>query len=107
MGLNNLRLFQNLHINLFQRGPVVAVVAHEAAFEAWEIECLVILVVIILSAVLGRSATASWPDTCIEGVLFKSARDIDKTEFTVNLGIAECKALAFELHTLSIARSAI
>ena len=50
MGLNILRLLQYLHINIFQRSSVVAVVAHEAAFDAGEVERLVILVVIILGA---------------------------------------------------------
>ena len=50
MGLNILRLLQYLHINIFQRSSVVAVVAHEAAFDAGEVERLVILVVVILGA---------------------------------------------------------
>ena len=50
MGLNILRLLQYLHINIFQRSSVVAVVAHEAAFDAGEVERLVILVVVIFGA---------------------------------------------------------
>ena len=50
MGLNILRLLQYLHINIFQRSSVVAVVAHEAAFDAGKVERLVILVVIIFGA---------------------------------------------------------
>jgi len=50
MGLNILRLLQYLHINIFQRSSVVAVVAHKAAFDAGEVERLVILVVVILGA---------------------------------------------------------
>ena len=41
---------QPLHINIFQRGTVVAVKSHKAAFDAREDERLVILVVIILGA---------------------------------------------------------
>ena len=41
---------QSLHLNLFQRCSIVAVVAHKAALDAGEVERLVILVVIILGA---------------------------------------------------------
>lgn len=41
---------QSLHLNLFQRGSIVAVESHEAAFDAGEVERLVILVVVILGA---------------------------------------------------------
>ena len=50
MGLNILRLLQYLHINIFQRSSVVAVVAHKAAFYARKVERQVILVVVILGA---------------------------------------------------------
>ena len=40
----------HLHINILQRCSVVAMVAHKAAFDAGEVERLVILVVIILGA---------------------------------------------------------
>ena len=50
MGLNNLRLLQPLHINILQRRSIVAMVAHKAAFNAGEVERLVILVVVILGA---------------------------------------------------------
>ena len=39
-----------LHINILQRCSIVAMVAHKAAFDAGEVERLVILVVIILGA---------------------------------------------------------
>ena len=45
-----LRLLQQLHINILQRCSVVAMVAHKAAFDAGEVECLVILVVIVFGA---------------------------------------------------------
>ena len=45
-----LRLLQPLHINIFQRCSIVAMVAHKAAFDAGEVERLVILVVIIFGA---------------------------------------------------------
>ena len=41
---------QSLHINLFQRCSIVAMVAHKAAFDAGKVERLVILVVVILGA---------------------------------------------------------
>lgn len=41
---------QSLHINIFQRCSIVAMVAHKAAFDAGEVERLVILVVVILGA---------------------------------------------------------
>ena len=41
---------QSLHINILQRGSIVAMVAHKAAFDAGEVERLVILVVVILGA---------------------------------------------------------
>ena len=50
MGLNILRLLQNLHINIFQWCSIVAVVAHKAALDAGDVESLVILVVVILGA---------------------------------------------------------
>ena len=40
----------HLHINLFQWCSIVAMVAHKAAFDAGEVERLVILVVVILGA---------------------------------------------------------
>ena len=40
----------HLHINILQRCSVVAMVAHKAAFDAGEVERLVILVVVILGA---------------------------------------------------------
>ena len=49
-GTHILRLLQPLNINILQRCSVVAMVAHKAAFDAGEIECLVILVVVILGA---------------------------------------------------------
>ena len=47
---HNLRLLQPLNINILQRGSIVAMVAHEAAYDTGEVERLVILVVIILGA---------------------------------------------------------
>ena len=41
---------QPLHINIFQRCSIIAVVTHKAAFDAGEVERLVILVVVILGA---------------------------------------------------------
>ena len=49
-GSHILRLLQPLNINILQRCSVVAMVAHKAAFDAGEVECLVILVVVILGA---------------------------------------------------------
>ena len=60
-----------------------------------------------LLALLGRSAVASWVDTSIEGVLFKSASDIDKAELAVNLGATEFIPVADELYTLGFTCSAI
>ena len=45
-----LRLLQPLHINIFQRGSIVAMASHKAAFDAGKVERLVILVVVILGA---------------------------------------------------------
>ena len=45
-----LKLLQPLHINILQRCSIVAMVAHEAAFDAGEVERLVILVVVIFGA---------------------------------------------------------
>ena len=39
-----------LHINILQRCSIVAMVSHKAAFDAGEVERLVILVVVILGA---------------------------------------------------------
>ena len=50
MSLSHSKVAQSLHINILQRCSVVAMVAHKAAFDAGEVECLVILVVVILSA---------------------------------------------------------
>ena len=50
MGLNILRLLQYLHINISQRCSIVAMASHKAAFDAGEVERLVILVVVILGA---------------------------------------------------------
>ncbi len=58
-------------------------------------------------ALLGRSAVVSWVDTSIEGILFKSASDIDKAELAVNLGAAEFIPVADELYTLSFTCSAV
>ena len=44
------KVAQSLHINLFQRSSIVAMEPHEAAFDAGEVERLVILVVVILGA---------------------------------------------------------
>lgn len=49
-GSHILRLLQPLNINLSQWCSIVAMVAHKAAFDAREIERLVILVVVILCA---------------------------------------------------------
>ena len=40
----------HLHINIFQRCSIIAVESHKAAFDAGEVERLVILVVVILGA---------------------------------------------------------
>ena len=40
----------HLHINIFQRCSVVAMESHKTSFDAGEVECPVILVVIILGA---------------------------------------------------------
>ena len=45
-----LRLLQPLNINISQRCSVVAMASHKAAFDAGEVELLVILVVVILGA---------------------------------------------------------
>ena len=45
-----IRLLQSLHINISQRCSIVAMVSHKAVFNAGEVECLVILVVVILGA---------------------------------------------------------
>lgn len=50
MSLSHSKVAQSLHINILQRGSVVAMVAHKAAFDAGEVERLVILVVVILGA---------------------------------------------------------
>ena len=44
------KVAQSLHINIFQRCSIVAMVAHKATFDAGEVERLVILVVVILDA---------------------------------------------------------
>ena len=44
------KVTQLLHLNLSQLCSIVAMVAHKAAFDAGEVECLVILIVVILSA---------------------------------------------------------
>ena len=49
-GSKHSKVNQPLHINIFQWCSIVAVVAHKAALDAGEIECLIILVVIILGA---------------------------------------------------------
>ncbi len=76
----------------------------EAALFAW---LLTNNLLARLLALLDRSAVASWPDTCIEGVLFESTSDIDKAELAVNLGAAEFIPVADELYTLGFACSAI
>ena len=76
----------------------------EATLFAW---LLTNYLLMRLLALLGRSAVASWVDTCIEGVLFKSASDIDKAELAVNLGAAEFISVTDELYTLSFTCSAI
>ena len=43
-------MLQPLNINILQRGSVVAMVAHKTAFDAREVERLVILVVVIFGA---------------------------------------------------------
>ena len=50
MSLSHSKVTQSLHINILQRCSVVAMVAHKAAFDAGEVERLVILVIIILGA---------------------------------------------------------
>ena len=50
MSLSHSMVAQSLHINILQRCSVVAMVAHKATLDAGEIECLVILVVVILGA---------------------------------------------------------
>ena len=47
MSLSHYMGTQPLHINISQRCSVVAMASHKAAFDAREVECLVILVVII------------------------------------------------------------
>ena len=49
-GSHILRLLQPLNINLSQWCSIVAVESHKAAFDAGEVECLVILVVVIFGA---------------------------------------------------------
>ena len=49
-GSKHFKVNQSLHINILQWCSIVAVVAHEAAFDTGEVERLVILVVIILGA---------------------------------------------------------
>ena len=41
---------QSLHINIFQWCSIVAMASHKAAFDAGEVERLVILVVVIIGA---------------------------------------------------------
>ena len=43
-------MLQPLNINILQRGSIVAMASHKAAFDAGEVERLVILVVVILDA---------------------------------------------------------
>ena len=50
MSLSHSKVAQSLHINILQWCSIVAMVAHKAAFDAGEVERLVILVVIILGA---------------------------------------------------------
>lgn len=50
MSLSHSKVAQSLHINILQRCSIVAMVAHKAAFDAREVERLVILVVVILGA---------------------------------------------------------
>ena len=50
MSLSHSKVAQSLHINILQRCSIVAMVAHKAAFDAGEVERLVILVVVILGA---------------------------------------------------------
>ena len=47
-GSKHSKVNQPLHINILQRCSIVAVVAHKAVLDAGEVECLVILVVVIL-----------------------------------------------------------
>ena len=49
-GSKQSKVTQNLHINIFQWCSIVAVESHKATLDAGEVECLVILVVIILGA---------------------------------------------------------
>ena len=49
-GTHILRLLQPLNINILQRCSIVAMASHKAAFDAGEVERLVILVVVILGA---------------------------------------------------------
>ena len=50
MSLSHSKVVQSLHINILQWCSIVAMVAHKAAFDAGEVERLVILVVVILGA---------------------------------------------------------
>ena len=50
MSLSHSKVAQSLHINILQRGSIVAMESHKAAFDAWKVERLVILVVVILGA---------------------------------------------------------
>ena len=50
MSLSHSKVAQSLHINILQRCSIIAVESHKAAFDAGEVECLVILVVVILGA---------------------------------------------------------
>ena len=47
MSLSHSKVAQSLHINILQRCSIVTMVAHKAAFDAGEVERLVILVVVI------------------------------------------------------------
>lgn len=60
-GTHILRLLKNLHINIFQWCSIIAMTSHKAVFDAGKIECLVILVVIILSAEVFIPVTAYIP----------------------------------------------
>ena len=50
MSLSYSKVAQSLHINILQRCSIVAMASHKAAFDAGEVERLVILVVVIFGA---------------------------------------------------------